>query len=164
MARFGQSVWIALLAYVFLGGLAARLGALLFGYGPYCYEPPDVPEGFLACEPCSIRWSVFGVLETTQCENSIVKWGLAWSIGAPHTFVVSVSLLVYGLVSIHYWAATAVIVVSLSVLAALVVRRDIVTTPRPFKAAHRLLLLGILSLASWHALVTTYAYRRARSS
>jgi len=93
--RWSAYFWIALLAYVFLGGAIAQGLGFAGAIGPYCSGTIRDQEIYAACVPCGLNWSVFGVIELTPCGNpaleALVNFGVLW----PHTIVVILAILAY---------------------------------------------------------------------
>ena len=58
-----QWLWIATILYIAIGGLFTLLLSLMGYIGPHCQMPGEPGDIYPVCEPCSLRWSVFWVVE-----------------------------------------------------------------------------------------------------
>jgi hypothetical protein len=144
--------WIALLAYVFVGGTIAQGLGFAGAIGPYCADTIRDQEIYPACVPCGLNWSVFGVIELTPCGNpvleALINYGVLW----PHVIVVILAIVAYpvagALRSVEPWLAGAVL---LPIVAAVWIRTiyfNFFQKPNIRRGVHRTLLVGCILLAT----------------
>ena len=141
--------WIAALAYVVTGGLIALVGHLIGAIGPYCADPNDIRsvEIYGACEPCTLYFSVFGVLNLSACSDPVVSFLLNTFVATPHVVIVILSLLINALP----WLLRAALLVGSLILLVYALIREL-GKKRTAAGIHRALIFAVLALTSAHAM------------
>lgn len=74
------------------GGVIVQILSALGDIGPFCSDSVKRESVYRTCKPCSFHWSVFGVIEISNCENPVLGKLLDFAIGIPQLFIVATSI------------------------------------------------------------------------
>jgi len=144
--------WIAALSYIVTGGLIARVGHFIGAVGGYCAEPTDELNAadpiYRTCDPCTLYFSVFGVIEVSACPDPIIAFVLNAFVAIPHVAIVILSMVLYALPWLLRWAVLLACIIAFVYVVAKESGQK-----RPAAALHRGLIIALLGLGAIHALM-----------
>lgn len=144
--------WIALLAYLFVGGAIAQGLGFAEVIGPYCADTVRDQEIYPACVPCGLNWGVFGVIELTSCGNPVLDALISYGVIWPHTVVVILAVLAYPLAgalrSVEPWLAGAILLPIVSAIWIRTIFFNFFQKRDVRRGLHRALLAGCILLAT----------------
>lgn len=97
---FWQWLWIATTLYTAIGGLITLILSSLGYIGPHCQMPDASGDTYPVCEPCSLRWSVFWVVEVANCDSAITSILFHIGVVVPWLAIAILSIFLYWVPSV----------------------------------------------------------------